>query len=126
MHDWHLPGALDGSSITRPVRLEAQDPGPSSRRRGFKSRTGHSFVSKNTAEVPQKDTHAIPGRGPHESPANGQVVQLADTRRSERRALAGLGVRLSPWPPLPSETGITQASTDAQHIAGGPVPSGVS
>ena len=27
----------------------------------------------------------------------GQVVQLVDTRRSERRALAGLGVRLSPW-----------------------------
>ena len=27
----------------------------------------------------------------------GQVVKLADTRRSERRALWGLGVRLSPW-----------------------------
>jgi hypothetical protein len=26
-----------------------------------------------------------------------QVVQLVDTRRSERRARAGLGVRLSPW-----------------------------
>jgi hypothetical protein len=29
--------------------------------------------------------------------AIGQVVQLVDTRRSERRALTGLGVRLSPW-----------------------------
>jgi hypothetical protein len=28
---------------------------------------------------------------------NGQVVQLVDTRRSERRAHSGLGVRLSPW-----------------------------
>jgi hypothetical protein len=28
---------------------------------------------------------------------NGQVVQLVDTRRSERRAHTGLGVRLSPW-----------------------------
>jgi hypothetical protein len=27
----------------------------------------------------------------------GQVVQLVDTRRSERRARTGLGVRLSPW-----------------------------
>jgi hypothetical protein len=27
----------------------------------------------------------------------GQVVQLVDTRRSERRALTGLGVQLSPW-----------------------------
>jgi hypothetical protein len=26
-----------------------------------------------------------------------QVVELADTRRSERRALTGVGVRLSPW-----------------------------
>src|SRR5690349_11256832 len=26
-----------------------------------------------------------------------QVVQLVDTRRSERRARSGLGVRLSPW-----------------------------
>jgi hypothetical protein len=26
-----------------------------------------------------------------------QVVQLVDTRRSERRAHMGLGVRLSPW-----------------------------
>src|SRR5262245_1374123 len=26
-----------------------------------------------------------------------QVVQLVDTRRSERRAHSGLGVRLSPW-----------------------------
>jgi hypothetical protein len=31
------------------------------------------------------------------STAIGQVVQLVDTRRSERRALTGLGVRLSPW-----------------------------
>lgn len=28
---------------------------------------------------------------------HGQVVQLADTRRSERRARTGLGVQLSPW-----------------------------
>src|SRR5205814_9478065 len=27
----------------------------------------------------------------------GQVVELADTRRSERRAVTGVGVRLSPW-----------------------------
>ena len=27
----------------------------------------------------------------------GQVVELADTRRSDRRAVTGVGVRLSPW-----------------------------
>src|SRR5438132_1658195 len=27
----------------------------------------------------------------------GQVVELEDTRRSERRAVTGVGVRLSPW-----------------------------
>ena len=30
-------------------------------------------------------------------PTNGQVVEPADTRRSERRACEGMGVRLSPW-----------------------------
>jgi hypothetical protein len=29
--------------------------------------------------------------------SHGQVVQLVDTRRSERRARMGVGVRLSPW-----------------------------
>src|ERR1700730_6672518 len=28
---------------------------------------------------------------------HGQVVELADTRRSDRRAVTGVGVRLSPW-----------------------------
>ncbi len=45
-----------------PVRLSVQDGGPSSRKGGFDSRTGY-FVNRRD-----------------------QVVELADTRRSERRA----------------------------------------
>ncbi len=58
------------------VRLSVQDTGLPSRKGGFDSRTGHwvevCFV-------------------------HGQVVQLVDTRRSERRALRGVGVQVSPW-----------------------------
>ena len=59
----------------RPVRLSVQDTSLSRWQGGFNSRTGHS------GEIEEYD----------------QVVQLVDTRRSERRAPMGLGVRLSPW-----------------------------
>ena len=80
----------------RPVRLSAQDGGPSSRKGGFDSRTGH---------CPKKGTDPLPGRGPrcerqavkglssflghrsHRRDQIDQVVKLADTRRSDRRAL---------------------------------------
>jgi hypothetical protein len=51
---------------SRPVRLSAQDGGPSSRKGGFDSRTGHCSHRRDQID---------------------QVVKLADTRRSERRAL---------------------------------------
>ena len=41
---------------------------------------------------------------------HGQVVELADTRRSERRALRGVGVRLSPWSLNGSRLSMTQVS----------------
>ena len=51
---------------SRPVRLSAQDGGPSSRKGGFDSRTGHCSHRRDHID---------------------QVVKLADTRRSDRRAL---------------------------------------
>ena len=36
-------------------------------------------------------------RTPYCELLDGQVVELEDTRRSERRALCGMGVRISPW-----------------------------
>ena len=65
----------EGERNIRPVRLSVQDTSLSRWQGGFNSRTGHS------GEIEEYD----------------QVVQLVDTRRSERRALRGLGVRLSPW-----------------------------
>ena len=69
-----LPDALIKQN-NRPVRLSVQDTSLSRWQGGFNSRTGHF---DNTQK-------------------HDQVVQLVDTRRSERRAHSGLGVRLSPW-----------------------------
>ena len=67
-----------------------------------------------------------------------QVVQLVDTRRSERRAHTGLGVRLSPWslvmrcrcgwrPTGSHKAGLSGSipgpATEIVIDAGGPVPS---
>lgn len=94
----HRPGALDGSSITTARSSRGSGPWPFKPAARVQIPHGSLVRFEQHSGSPAKDTHAIPGRGPHESPAHGQVVQLADTRRSERRALAGLGVRLSPWP----------------------------
>jgi hypothetical protein len=40
-----------------------------------------------------RDAGSIPAR----VTSNSQVVELGYTRRSERRALCGMGVRISPW-----------------------------
>lgn len=84
------------------VRLSAQDGGPSSRKGGFDSRTGQftwKQENQKRAEI-QKHPSAHAGGSPGAERTRdhiGQVVKLADTRRSDRRARMGLGVRLSPW-----------------------------
>jgi hypothetical protein len=73
----------------RPVRLSAQDGGPSSRKGGFDSRTGHC-PKKGTDPLPRTGQDARDkGQGsvPFSWAEFYQVVKLADTRRSDRRAL---------------------------------------
>ena len=87
----------------RPVRLSVQDASLSRWQGGFDSRTGHAesrveslvtrarkIVAANILSGSRLFT--LVSRLFH-----GQVVQQVDTRRSERRARTGLGVRLSPW-----------------------------
>ena len=73
----------------------------------FKSRAGH-WQTKNL----QRGF----GRQSDQSAIRGQVVQLVDTRRSERRALPGLGVRLSPWSLV---CGLTCFTNECVHDGGG-------
>ena len=53
-----------------------------------------SFVYRYRTPAPQA---AKAGSTPARATENDHVVELADTRRSDRRALAALGVRVSPW-----------------------------
>lgn len=53
------------------------------------------FVYRHRTSAPHAEkAGSIPARAARQ---DDHVVELADTRRSERRALAALGVRLSPW-----------------------------
>jgi hypothetical protein len=57
-----------------------------------------SFVYRHRTAAPQAaKAGSIPARVTEQDQTIDQVVKLADTRRSERRALKGMGVRLSPW-----------------------------
>ena len=62
-----------------------------------------------------RDAGSIPARVTN----NSQVVELGYTRRSERRALFGMGVRISPWL-LKTQSRVSQRSAGPHK----PGPSG--